>query len=229
MITVPNPGGSASGAGSLPLAAAGFAPSKSGALPPTPPTVDAPVNTTSNASPALAPAAALPATSVVATATTQALSLSQPASPPVSAGTIGAGLLLAALAVVALVGARKRRRASRMVEIVETASLGPKRSLVVARLGGEILLLGASEGGVALLATRPAPAPAPVAADAAEVTAAPAQRVESDVASRLAAFFKPRQRPAATAPARFEALLAESVEDAELRRKLAAGHVGSVR
>jgi hypothetical protein len=58
--------------------------------------------------------------------------------------------------VAALVLARRRHRVARVVDIVETASLGPRRSLVVARVGDELLLLGSSEGGIALLATRPA-------------------------------------------------------------------------
>jgi len=93
---------------------------------------------------------------------------------PPAAGPIAAGLLLAALALAALVTARRRRRAPRLVEIVESASLGPKRTLVVARLGEELLVLGSSEGGIALLASRPAPplvaaaaAPVPSCASAA--------------------------------------------------------------
>jgi hypothetical protein len=77
-------------------------------------------------------------------------------------------LLLAALAAAALVLARRRRGAPRMIQIVETASLGPKRSLVVARVGDELLLLGSSEGGIALLTARPAQpveAPRATAAD----------------------------------------------------------------
>src|SRR3990172_10780134 len=79
-----------------------------------------------------------------------------PSSSTFSPGPIAAGLLLAGLAAAALVMARRRGRVPRLVEIVESASLGPRRSLVVARLGDEILLLGSSEGGVTLLSTRPA-------------------------------------------------------------------------
>jgi flagellar protein FliO/FliZ len=70
-------------------------------------------------------------------------------------------LAVAALGAVAAVLARRRVRTPRVLEIVETTSLGGRRALVVARLNGEILLLGSSEAGVALLASRPAPAGPP--------------------------------------------------------------------
>jgi len=175
------------------------------------------------------------------------LSFTTTASPSsFSGGSIAAGLLLAALAAVALVLARRRRNLPRLVEIVETASLGPRRSLVVARIGDELLLLGSSEGGIALLTTRPASlaaqaeaAPrAPRAIDGAmsglrdallarAAPAAPPQPAAAPLRERLLARLRPRA--AAPATAAVETLLAESVEDVELRRKLAAGQIGSVR
>jgi flagellar protein FliO/FliZ len=63
-------------------------------------------------------------------------------------------LLLAGLAVAAYLFARRRRVPKlRQIEILETASLGPKRSLVVARVGEETLVLGTSEAGITLLKT----------------------------------------------------------------------------
>jgi hypothetical protein len=41
----------------------------------------------------------------------------------------------------------------KQIQILETASLGPKRSLVVARVGEETLVLGTSEAGITLLKT----------------------------------------------------------------------------
>ena len=197
------------------------------------------------ASPA-APPAALPA--ATAHPSSAAIALSAPAGGVLPAssspGTVAAGLLLAALAVAALVLARRRRRAPRLVEIVESASLGPKRSLVVARMGGELLVLGSSEGGITLLATRPASA---VAADvrlhsgapedeAAELSGALRGGPAPGHAGRgspldLVAALRRRLRPggAAFEGALSAASLAESGEDAELRRKLAAGQSGSVR
>ena len=76
------------------------------------------------------------------------------------AGVPGGGLrsigvpatLLAILAAGAYFFARRRRTVSvRRIQILETASLGPKRSLVVARIGDETLILGTSEAGITLL------------------------------------------------------------------------------
>jgi flagellar biogenesis protein FliO len=131
-----------------------------------------------------------------------------------------------------------------MVQVLESTSLGPKRQLVVARLGEELLVLGASEAGIALLATRAAGAVAP----AVEAVSAPAagatetDGVSSGAVAHLVALFKGKGRalraggagassgasPGAQSTA-FEELLSESREDLELRRKLARGQAGSVR
>lgn len=139
-----------------------------------------------------------------------------PAAPPPSAGLWVAAALLAGLAVAAFATARRRTRRTRMVEVVESTSIGPRRSLVVARLGDELLLLGSSEAGIALLNTAPAPSrPAK--------PAAPPARERSSLLGRLRLASQPSPVPT------FDALLSESLEDAELRRKLAAGQAGSVR
>ena len=75
----------------------------------------------------------------------------------------GAGLrqvATPALALLILAGlgywlARRRRATARErhIRILETATLGPKRSIVVARVGGETLVLGTSEAGITLLRT----------------------------------------------------------------------------
>ncbi len=171
-----------------------------------------------------APTAAVPATSAATIAKAAPLGGSG-----TSAGSAGAALLLAAMTAVALLAARRRRRAPRVVELVETASLGPKRSLVVARMGDELLLLGASEGGISLLATRAAPGagaatePSPLAPQA--TTASPSPMAGDSAVHGLLALFG-RRRGAAPA---FDRLLSESAEDVALRRKLAAGEPGSVR
>lgn len=64
-------------------------------------------------------------------------------------------LILGALGVLGLKLTRKRRALGRHVRIVETTSLGPKRSLIVAKVGNETLLLGSSEAGIALIQVRP--------------------------------------------------------------------------
>jgi flagellar protein FliO/FliZ len=160
----------------------------------------------------------------IATATTAA-TISLPAHPAVLASALPSlalpAFFLAALAVAAVVLGRRRRAAPRLVQVIEQTSLGPKRALVLARLGEEMLLLGSSEAGIALLKSQPAPAEAGLPRPA----AAPAPGAIASVVARL----KPARRAAAPGQAGFEDLLAESAEDQELRRKIAAGRAGSVR
>jgi flagellar biogenesis protein FliO len=127
---------------------------------------------------------------------------------------------LAALAGIALFVSRRRPRpGQRRVEILETASLGPKRQLVLARMGGQLLLLGSSEAGVSLLSTQPAPD------EAADALSEPVPEPAPSAAQGLWSRF----RAAPEAPARsFDDLLAETADDLELRRKLASGRPGRV-
>jgi flagellar biogenesis protein FliO len=150
-----------------------------------------------------------------------------------------AALLILALA--ALWASRRRRPASRLVRVLETTSLGPKRSLVVAQLGGELLVIGASEAGLQLLAARPAglddqsgaaaltarlhPVPDPAPEPALQPVAPPSP-VRSFLSRLRRSAGPPRPDPA---PPAFDALLAESAEDQELRRKLSLGQSGSIR
>jgi len=86
---------------------------------------------------------------------------------PAIPGTTGGASLLFAVLVIGGLGAaayffsRRRNHGGRMIKILETASIGPKRSLVVANIGGRTLILGVSEAGVTLLdTTAVAPVPA---------------------------------------------------------------------
>ena len=188
------------------------------------------------------PTSAMPSPTATATGASSLTTIPAPlpSSSTFSPGAIAAGLLLAGLAAAALVMARRRGRVPRLVEIVESASLGPRRSLVVARLGDEILLLGSSEGGVTLLSTRPAaglirePAPrteplsgpplfGPSGSGRPLSTGmdSPPLGLLSRLGSQLG--FRPRT---SSAPL-FDTLLTESQEDVELRRKLAAGRAGT--
>jgi flagellar biogenesis protein FliO len=157
------------------------------------------------------------------TLTLSPASLGRGDATPLSIPTLALpGLALAALAAAALLLARRKRTAPRLVEVMESTSLGPKRALVLARLGGEVLLLGSSEAGITLLGTQPALAPVPDApAGASPPPARP--RGLAAVVAKLA----PARRAPAVPPA-FDALLAESAEDQELRRKIAAGRAGLV-
>ena len=141
-------------------------------------------------------------------------------------GTLAApGVLLLGLGAAAYLLRRRRRSPARRVQVLETTSLGPKRSLVLARLEDELLLLGTSEAGIHLLRARPAGEPA--AEEEAEplppVPAEPPLALRGLVGRLRGARPRPPGGPA------FEALLAESAEDQELRRKLARGQAGSVR
>src|SRR6185369_11118024 len=79
-------------------------------------------------------------------------------------GMLAAGVLLAALAFAAFHFTRRRARSSRYIQIIESASLGPKRSIVVARVGDATMVLGASEAGITLLKALPLPGAEPHAA-----------------------------------------------------------------
>jgi hypothetical protein len=195
-------------------------------------------------------------------------------------GVAAAAGVLGLLGAVALFLAKRKARPSRLLQIVETASLGPKRSLIVARVGSETLILGASEAGIALLGRRngnvvagdrispmPEGAAAPAAARSAGVAGreerhgpAPSGPAPSGPApvgpapgsapgpiavdppvahAPVAPRFPPAPPPAADAPAgilgrlrlvkqrapapSFEPLLRQSLEDQELRAKVAAG------
>jgi flagellar biogenesis protein FliO len=173
---------------------------------------------------------------------------SAPASPTVaSARRSGLSLVLAILALVAVAGgvlALTRRRARRqgLIHILETAAIGPKRALLVARVNGQIMVLGASEAGIALLAPLKGASEPSVAAGmgsppvlheapdelalAKAAEAAPEPEGEIGMLSRL---FRLRpQESSARDTAAFRELLDESYEDQELRDKLAQGLAGKV-
>ncbi len=164
-------------------------------------------------------------------------------------------LLLGALAVCAYLFARKKRGlGTRRIEILETASLGPKRSLVIARVGDETLVLGASEAGITLLQTSAAFAGAKAVEAAAaavassnemdqslvealadvpqpdDLTASPGRATFRSIEGGLASLFGRGGVPAAArAEPKFDDILEDSVEDQELRQKLAAGMSARVR
>lgn len=76
-------------------------------------------------------------------------------------GVLLPALALAILAAAAWFFARRRARTGRTLQVLESTSLGPKRSVVLVKVGEEVLVLGSSEAGISLLATRPADALAP--------------------------------------------------------------------
>ena len=73
-------------------------------------------------------------------------------------------LVIGILAVAAVIFARRRKKQVGWIRVLESTSVGPKRSLVVAQVGDETVLFGSSEAGITLLKsglTRPAPAQVP--------------------------------------------------------------------
>lgn len=123
---------------------------------------------------------------------------------------VAPGLALAGLAALAFALTRRKPLGAGSIHVVEARSLGEKRSLVIADVLGERLVLGVSEAGITVLMNRTAPQPEPAA-----------YVVPSAVPAPRMGFF---QRLKGRSPARaFDASLQESIEDQELRAKLAGG------
>jgi flagellar protein FliO/FliZ len=168
-------------------------------------------------------------------------------------------LLLSAVAIAAyLLTRRKRGGMNRQIEILESASLGPKRSLIVARVGEETLYLGSSEAGITLLKSSGPPQAA--SSSSGEVARVPVvNELDQSLTDALADVPEPSvltpsgtpasfrsiegglatlfgrgavsvpPRPEPRSEPRFDEILEDSFEDQELRRKLAAGMSARVR
>jgi flagellar biogenesis protein FliO len=199
--------------------------------------------------PGIAPLTTEPA--AAATAAPSPLAPAHSASAPVAAvaggGRSGSWSVLAVVMLVGVAGGvlaltRRRTRRQGMIQILETAAIGPKRTLLVARVNGRTMVLGASEAGIALLASLEGTVEIPVAAvmgnlpavreysdepaPALAAEAAPEPEGEMGVLRRL---FSPRPKDSsARDAAAFRELLDESYEDQELRSKLAQGLSGKV-
>jgi flagellar biogenesis protein FliO len=131
-------------------------------------------------------------------------------------------LAIVGLAALAFAVTRRRRAAPGSIRILESASLGPKRSLVIAEVLGERLVLGVSEAGVSVLMTRPlAASAAPEREDLLDFEVQP-QRSQVPEMTFFQRLMGKRAGP------RFEDVLGDSIEDQELRAKLAAGIRGTV-
>lgn len=133
------------------------------------------------------------------------------------------GLIWALAIPVALAGAalllKRRAPPVRQLQILESTNLGDHRSLVLAQLGGETLLLASSAAGITLLAARPLPARGgPTPPPAAVLPFEP----PAPVLTRPRLVEEP-PRLQTPVPQSFTSFLEEGAEDQELRRKLAAG------
>jgi flagellar biogenesis protein FliO len=190
--------------------------------------------------PAAAPKAA-------ASAVAPAHDVSAPVVAVAASSRSGSSLVLAIVLLVAVAGgalALTRRRARRqgLIQILETAAIGPKRSLLVARVNGRTMVLGASEAGIALLASLDGGIAPPIAAvmgtpphveeqpdEPASTSAAEAAVEPEGEMGMLRRLFHRQPKDSSTQDAAaFRELLEESYEDQELRGKLAQGLSGKV-
>jgi flagellar biogenesis protein FliO len=190
--------------------------------------------------PAAAPKAA-------ASAVAPAHDVSAPVVAVAASSRSGSSLVLAIVLLVAVAGgalALTRRRARRqgLIQILETAAIGPKRSLLVARVNGQTMVLGASEAGIALLASLEGGIAPPIAAvmgtpphveeqpdEPASTSAAEAAVEPEGEMGMLRRLFHRQPKDSSTQDAAaFRELLEESYEDQELRGKLAQGFSGKV-
>ena len=166
--------------------------------------------------------------------------------------TVLAVVMLVGLGVAAALLARRRAKGTRMIRIVETASIGPRRSLVVAYIGGRTMVLGVSEAGVALLDAQVGTIPAPNAIEGTQsasleeavqglrgiaqarmetpAESAPTAEDTKHEGSLLSRLFQRAQSPSESARRahEFDELLSESLADQDLRRKLSLGESGRV-
>jgi flagellar protein FliO/FliZ len=160
------------------------------------------------------------ADSVVAAAFAARPDATQPAPVPSPAGFGWQNLAAPALALLGLAGlavglARRRRSAPGSIRILEVAALGPRRSLVIADVLGDRLVLGVSEAGVTVLSTRPAPEEAATA----DLLSPPRPAI-----APMGFFARLTGKPVVPS---FGETLSESIEDQELRTKLAQGNRGT--
>lgn len=91
-------------------------------------------------------------TPVPAAPLTKALTAPAPAPIPEAQPHLAAPLaVIGLLAIAAFVFARRKKKQAGWIQVLESTSVGPKRSLLVAQVGDETVLLGSSEAGITLL------------------------------------------------------------------------------
>jgi flagellar protein FliO/FliZ len=157
------------------------------------------------------------------------VALTAPAAEKKGPSLILPGLLLIGIAGAALYFTRRKARRSGLIEILESASLGPKRSLIIARVNGEMMILGSSEAGITFLGAPRGEKAQAMAGGSMEVAPmADEEETALDEGGLLARLFGKRQPVVEEEEPQmdwkdFDDLLAESREDQDLRRKLAAG------
>ncbi len=136
------------------------------------------------------------------------------ASSPSPLGLAGGALIILALGAATLWMNKRKRQGSRHIHVVETASLGPKRSLALVVVGNQSLLLSCSESGIFLVSSQPASAEL-----LQSKTPAPAVEPPTPLFGRAA----PAAAPSAAGG--FAVQLAEAEETQGLRRRLSEAGV----
>jgi flagellar protein FliO/FliZ len=169
--------------------------------------------------PALSPPAALPLSSPSLLAPASSSPVTPPSVSALSSGSpsplglAGGALIILSLGAATLWTRKRKRQGTRHIQVVETASLGPKRSLALVVVGRQSLLLSCCDSGIFLVSAQPATPELlqetnPTAASAAEARTPLFHSVET-----------PR------APGGFAAQLAEAEETQGLRRRLSEAGV----
>ncbi len=136
---------------------------------------------------------------------------------------VAPALGICGLAALAFTLKRRKKLQGGSIHIIEATSLGEKRSLVIADVMGERLVLGVSEAGVSVLMNRPTPL---AESSSFFMSEAPAVLEPAPTTAPVMGFFaRLKGQPPVAA---FENSLQESIEDQELRAKLASGMRGFV-
>jgi flagellar biogenesis protein FliO len=137
---------------------------------------------------------------------------------PSPLGLAGGALIILALGAATLWMHRRKRQGTRHIRVVETASLGPKRSLALVVVGRQSMLLSCCDKGIFLVSTQPATAEMLQGTD----------QLAAGVASAeppTPLFGRVPSAAAAPAPGGFAVQLAEAEETQGLRRRLSEAGV----
>jgi flagellar biogenesis protein FliO len=130
-------------------------------------------------------------------------------------------LIILALGAATLWMNKRKRQGTRHIQVVETASLGPKRSLALVVVGRQSLLLSCSESGIFLVSSQPATAEMLEGSDQRAAGVSPVE-LPTPLFGRAAPTAAPGSQ---AAQGGFAVQLAEAEETQGLRRRLSEAGV----
>jgi flagellar protein FliO/FliZ len=136
-------------------------------------------------------------------------------SSPSPLGLAGGALVILGLGAATLWMQKRKRQGSRHIQILETASLGAKRSLALVVVGRQSMLLSCCDSGIFLVSAQPA---TPEMLQSADQAAAGVAASEAPTP-----LFRPVETPRAAGG--FAVQLAEAEETQGLRRRLSEAGV----